>query len=82
MGLLPVQSYLGLYVIELPYRITGCCSVIQEACSNINDILLSSDVTNKAILASTNENCLSINNVIIVKKPGFCEVYNSFGTCC
>ena len=51
--------------------------MIQETYGVINDILLSSDITNKAILAPTNEDCLMINNEIIDKLPGNSKIYNS-----
>jgi len=76
-GVLPIQHDLGPHIIELPEQIIGFGSVIQETYGDINDVLLSSDIVNKAILAPTNEDCLSINNQIIDQMPGSSKVYYS-----
>lgn len=77
MKTFPIHKNLGPDVIEIPANLVGIGPIVSSVYGDVNKSILSSSITDTAILAK-NEDCLKINNDIMDMLPDKCTEYFSF----
>ncbi|XP_055306515.1 ATP-dependent DNA helicase pif1-like [Sitodiplosis mosellana] len=69
----------GENIVEIPLQCVGNINdIIDEVYGNIAQNILSDRILFSVILATTNDDCVAINNDVLNRMPGVLKTYNSY----